>query len=437
MMTFEAPSDLLNPATRDGAFTQLEGLGVHALRVVMYWRDVAPQANSATKPDFDTTDPAAYNWGNYDAVVDAANARGWKVVLTVTGPVPKWATQSKTDQVTRPKPEEFAPFMAAVGKHFAGRVSVWSIWNEPNHPQFLAPQFDAKHNPASPMIYRALYKAALKGLRSAGLTNPPVLFGETAPRGGGKVVSPLVFLRGALCLNKSYKLQHGCGALEMAGYAHHAYTTAAGPFFVPPSPNDVTIGVLSRLSKALDKAAAAHVIPAGLPIYLTEFGIQSFPDPISGVSLQRQAEYRAISERIAYDNPRVHSFSQYLLTDDKPIAGAKGAAKYGGFESGLKTSKGIVKPSFDAFRLTLAVKLVTKTTVSVWGLVRPATGATSATLEYRAGTSGVWHTTKTLATNSLGYFRSRVAYRKDRQYRLVWMSPAGPTYTGAATRAYK
>ena len=36
-------------------------------------------------------------------------------------------------------------------------------------------------------------------------------------------------------------------------------------------------------------------------------------------SLQRQAEYRSISEQIAYDNPRVAAFSQYLLTDDAPI----------------------------------------------------------------------------------------------------------------------
>jgi hypothetical protein len=436
-MSFEAPSDLLNPATREAAFEQLDTLGVHAIRVLMYWRDVAPQPNSPTKPDFDTTDPASYNWGNYDGVVDAADARGWKVLLTVTGPEPKWATESKKDQVTRPKPEEFAPFMAAVGKHFSGRVSQYSIWNEPNHPQFLQPQFDSKHNPESPTLYRALFKAALKGLRSAAVPNPQVLFGETAPRGGGKVVAPLTFLRGALCLDSKYKLKSGCGAIDMAGYAHHAYTTSAGPLFKPPSKNDVTIGVLSRLTGALDKAARAHAILPNMPVYLTEFGIQSVPDPISGVSLQQQAEYRSISERIAYDNPRVKAFSQYLLTDDKPIAGATGAAKYGGFESGLKTSKGQDKPSLAAFRLPLAIKKESSTAVSAWGLVRPALAATSVVLEYRAGASGAWHTLKTLPTNALGYFRSRVSYRNHRQYRLVWTSPAGGTYTGAATRAYK
>ena len=53
-------------------------------------------------------------------------------------------------------------------------------------------------------------------------------------------------------------------------------------------------------------------------VYLTEFGIQSFPDRLLGVSLARQAEFIAISEHIAYRNRRVRSFSQYLWRDDEP-----------------------------------------------------------------------------------------------------------------------
>ena len=141
--------------------------------------------------------------------------------------------------------------------------------------------------------------------------------GETAPTGTGKDVAPLTFLRGALCLSTSYKKSGSCAKLRVDGYAHHAYTTRSGPQFKTPKPNDVMIGTLSRLVSALDKAAKAGVVSKSLPIYLTEFGIQSTPDPIYGVSLQRQAEYRSYSERIAYYNSRVKAFSQYLLTDDK------------------------------------------------------------------------------------------------------------------------
>ncbi len=116
------------------------------------------------------------------------------------------------------------------------------------------------------------------------------------------------------------------------------------------------IGVLPRLVTALDKAAKAGVVTKKLPIYLTEFGIQSVPDPFFGVSLQRQAEYRSYSERIAYDNSRVAAFSQYLLTDDLPRADVPESQKYGGFESGLRTTGGKAKPALDGFRLPLVAK---------------------------------------------------------------------------------
>ena len=64
-----------------------------------------------------------------------------------------------------------------------------------------------------------------------------------------------------------------------------------GPRFVPHDTRDVTLGVLSRLERALDRAGKAGAIPRGLPIYLTEFGIQSRPDRIQGVSFAKQAAY--------------------------------------------------------------------------------------------------------------------------------------------------
>jgi hypothetical protein len=433
-VTFEAPRDLFDVNKRENAFKEIDSLGAHALRVVLYWQDVAPEKDSRVKPKLDMTDPASYDWSKYQPVLDEAKQRGWTMQVTVSGPVPRWATNGARDNVTRPSPNEFRMFMTAVSKHFGDEVTRWSIWNEPNHPQFLQPQYDARHRPVSPGIYRGLYAAALRGLSAAGDTKP-VLMGETAPTGTGKDVAPLTFLRGALCLNDSYKKQKGCGTLRVDGYAHHAYTNRSGPTFKTTNPNDVMIGVLPRLVTALDKAAAAGVVKKQLPIYLTEFGIQSTPDPVFGVSLQRQAEYRSYSERLAYYNPRVAAFSQYLLTDDEHLTTGPTLLRYPGFESGLRTSTGKAKPALDGFRLPLVAKRSGTSKVTLWGLVRPAQGATKVTVQQHQ-IGGSWKSLATVTTDAGGAW-TRSASRGDakREWRVLWTAPDGTHFTGPPTRA--
>ena len=183
-----------------------------------------------------------------------------------------------------------------------------------------------------------------------------MLFGETAPIGydtrqeparneGSKAllhpVAPLAFLREALCLNAKYKKSGSCGELQMTGYAHHAYTLPAGPYYAPPERDDVTIGVLSRLSNALNLAARAHAIPAGLPIYLTEFGVQSKPNKQLGVPLAKQAEYDAIAEHIAYSQP-ARGGVLAVPAQGRPArrrAGLERARRHVGFQTGLEYVK--------------------------------------------------------------------------------------------------
>jgi hypothetical protein len=434
-MTFEAPVDLSNDVTRPQAFDELASFGVRSTRIVLYWQNVAPDSGARVKPSFDATDPAAYNWRAFDAQVAGAVAHGWKVLLTVSGPVPRWATNGARDNVTRPSPAEFQKFVTAVGRHYGRQIDRWSVWNEPNHPQFLLPQYSAAtHTPQSPGMYRRLYLAAQRGLQAAGLGDAPILIGETAPRGTGKVVAPLTFLRGVFCLDDRYRKRGNCAKLATAGYAHHAYTTAAGPLFKPKEPNDVTIGVIGRLVTALDRAARAGAVSSRLPIHLTEFGIQSFPDPIVGVSLAKQSDYRSIAERLAWGNPRVVAFSQYLLRDDAPSPDAPITARYPGFESGLRTNAGKAKPSLAGFRLPLAA-FRAGSRVSLWGLVRPATAATTATVEYRSGSS--WRRLFTVQTDAHGSFTRTTAFRSGRRYRLSWTAPDGTAFHGTTTSVYR
>ena len=430
-LTFEGPKDFLNPTTRPAALDEIQSLGVHALRVILSWSAVAPGADQAERPNFEPTDPAAYDWGQYEALLAAARERGWPVLVTISGPVPKWATAAKLDNLTRPSATAFGAFVTAVGRRFGDQIDSWAIWNEPNQPQFLRPQFARGGQAESPKIYRGLYQAAVRGLEAAGQGADTILIAETSPRGNRRVVAPLRFLRGMLCLDSKYRKRGRCGALRADGYAHHAYTTRQGPYFVPPSPaskDDVTIGVLSRLTSALDRAQAAGALTKRLPLYLTEFGIQSVPDTQQGVSLAKQVENRAISERIAWTNPRVAAFSQYLLRDSDPT----GPREYGGFESGLRFADGRPKPSLAAFRLPLAVRRV-GSKVSIWGLVRPATAATTATITYADRGSARFKTLRTVKTDARGYFVVSSAYRKGRRWNLTWErfsgSPVG-SYTG-------
>ncbi len=419
-LTFEAPRDLMNPGLRAGALDEIGSFGVRSVRVIVTWKTVAPGQNDAQRPDFEPTDPDAYEWGEYEPLMAAIKARGWSVLMTISGPVPVWATQHKRDDKTRPSPSAFAAFVTAVGRKFGDQVDTWAIWNEPNQPQFLRPQYARGGKAASPAIYRNLYLAGVRGLRKSGQGDERILIGETSPRGNSNVVHPLRFMRAMLCLDSKYKKRSKCSALPADGYAHHAYTTRQGPSFKPPNPDDVTIGALSRLTSALDRARRAGAFAKRLPIYLTEFGIQSTPDLQQGVSLKQQVQYRAISERIAWNNPRVVAFSQYLLTDSEPT----GPNQYGGFESGLRHSSGKAKPSLAGFRLPIAVKRTTPAKVSIWGLVRPAKGATTATITY-ADRGGSFKKLRTVRTNARGYFTVSSTWRKGRRWNLTWEGRSG------------
>jgi hypothetical protein len=417
-------------AQRAQVLDEIKAFGVDWIRVVMYWRDVAPRPGSRSAPQFDETDPAGYDWTTYERIVDEARARGIRVLVTPSGPAPDWATLSG-DGVHYPSPTRFRRFMTAVGRRFGARISLWSIWNEPNHPQFLAPQY-RRGAPYSPRLYRRLFQAAHRALDATGNRRDRVLMGETAPRGSSNVVHPLAFLRGALCLDRRYRKRRGCAALPADGYAHHPYTTRAGPFFVSRRRDDVTIGSLGRLIHALDRAGRARAIRRRLPIYLTEFGIQSKPDPVYGVSQMRQEEYRAIGERIAWGRGRVRAISQYLMRDDLP---RKGRNRYGGFESGLRFYGGRPKLAYRGFRLPLVARR-TGGRVRIWGHARPHDGHERVAIEYR-DRRGRWRHLKSDRTGRSGYWATTTRYRRGRVYRVRWRSPTGARLAGSPTRAIR
>jgi hypothetical protein len=431
--TVEAPSELLS-GSPDAGLDQIRDLGATAIRLQMSWSLVAPDADAKKAPSFNQTDPNAYpagNWARYDAAIDGARARGLKVYLTLAGPAPRWATAAKKDQLTRPSPEAFSKFATAVGRRYGSKIAWWSIWNEPNLGKLLKPIKGLE----SAKIYRQLYLQAYSGLRAAHIS-APILIGELAPIGNTfrdiGTIHPLQFMRAVLCLDSRYHKARTCGKVPTQGFAMHPYTTKFGPFFQPRNQDDVTIGVLSRLTKALDRAANAGALPRHLPVYVSEFGVQSYPDRVSGVPLPTQSDFRSIGEHMAWSNARVKSFSQYLLRDDRTIDGG-----YGAFESGLFLYKnGAIKPAYYGFRLPLVVTKGKGSRVSLWGFVRPAHGhAGSLQIQVKDG-SGAWKKLTTQHYAGKGYWTRSATTKAGRQWRVEWRDPAtGTTWDGSATVA--
>src|SRR3954451_25063272 len=95
--TFEAPTELIDGNTRDQTLDEIRGFGVTQIRQLVYWQSYAPSPNAKRKPKFNAADPNAYpagTWDRLDRLFAGAGGRGIKVQLTLTGPVPKWATST-------------------------------------------------------------------------------------------------------------------------------------------------------------------------------------------------------------------------------------------------------------------------------------------------------------------------------------------------------
>jgi hypothetical protein len=251
----------------------LAALGVDRIRVSVFWRVVAPDPLSTTRPaNFTAADPNAYPagaWSRYDTIVTFARARGIAVNFDVTDPAPLWATgkppRADIQNTYNPSPSEFGQFVQAVATRYSGsfvapipvedtgapgpagdlpRVGYWSIWNEPNQAGWLTPQLvpgaGGKLIERSPTLYRQLVDAAYTALENTGHASDTILIGETAPEGltakglpkcsskqGPSVctgsLKPLHFIRQLYCLDDSYRPLTGSAAA-----ARGCPTTAAG-----------------------------------------------------------------------------------------------------------------------------------------------------------------------------------------------------------------
>ena len=99
-----------------------------------------------------------------------------------------------------------------------------------------------------------------------------------------------------------------------------------------------------------------------------------------------------------------------------------------GFQTGLEYVSGARKPLYFGWPVPLTVRK-SGGGFALWGLVRPAAGATKVTVLVRPKGSRSYRTLKTVTTNSLGYWALRSSVR-GQAWRVRWTSPTGTRYEG-------
>ncbi|CAN5593911.1 hypothetical protein BH20ACT17_BH20ACT17_01730 [soil metagenome] len=203
------------------AMQKLRSLGVDRVRLTANWSVLTRDPDADSKPaDFHARDPGAYpqsRWLALDDAVRLAQRTGLKVMIDIGFWAPHWATTDPPGPRARTNvdPQAFADFAVAVARRYNGTwgpstltfprpplpsVDQFVLWNEPNHPSLLLPQWKGRGRrarPASPALYarmvRAAYPAA-KAVHPAGkfMLGNTSSDGGRAPRGA---VAPLLFLR--------------------------------------------------------------------------------------------------------------------------------------------------------------------------------------------------------------------------------------------------
>jgi hypothetical protein len=432
--------------SRHNLLDEVDAMGVDVIKAGLLWADAAPRGKRKPR-GFDGSDPSQYpRWGAYDALVHDAQARGLRVMFALAPPYPGWATKRKGDREgsTTPNAREFGRFAEAAGQRYPS-VDLWTIGNEPNHPNFLAPQSKGGR-PVAPHSYRSMVRSSVAGLHRAGHSGSTILFGELLPIGksssGPKLnLQPIRFLREFFCLDSNWRPFRGRAAkvrrcnryrklTGLDGFAYHPYTRPGGPRIVEPSTNDATIRSIGRVTRALDRAGRKGRIGGGrLPIWNTEFGFQSNPpDPYLGARLKRIPDFMAESELwLSLRNRRVVSYSQYTMTDT-PLRG--GGDVFGTWQGGLRYANGRTKRGvYSAFRLPIFVRQLGPSAVEVRGAARPGGSGSVVQVQQRQGGSGFEDLGGPITVrNARGYFsaRFRVAQASRRTFRFRFQDMTSP-----------
>jgi hypothetical protein len=277
-LTFDTPAQLAT------ALDDAKRMGMDYIRVDFGWEDYQSFSNFA--PDY----------GKFDNVVAAANARGLKILATIDFP-PPWARRAGCKDTSACPPADnaqFAKFVKQSVARFSARgVHYWEVWNEPNIVAW-APAPD-------PADYTKLLVTVSAAIRSAD-PHAFILMGGLAanhPGDGGPFIKPYDFITAVA--------QDG-GLKSVDAISYHPY----------PDGDPATSMTFQAISQSPTSIISAlnQVGAPNMPIWITETGaaVLGSPDQLkASEAYQVQEAKREVEVLSSY--PNVASFFWFSYQD--------------------------------------------------------------------------------------------------------------------------
>lgn len=246
-----------------------------------------------------------YDWTATDRVVNAARARGLKV-LGVIAYTPSWARGFWTRHTAPPTVSaDYGVFAAAVARHYGKRMAAYELWNEPNLPRMFGGQVNAAKYAE---LLRSGY-AAIKTVRP----RMTVISGGLSPDG----VDPTQFVRDIY--------RHGAGnSFDAVGL--HPYVGSGDTTHSMRRMSDMITDVRGIMDRHRDRT---------LEIWLTEFGTSAYA---GGPTADNQARVALEQLALAARTPLVGPCFLYEIKDSGPAI----ASIYG--RGHLLSNNGAPKP---------------------------------------------------------------------------------------------
>lgn len=217
------------------------------VRQVFDWRSIEPE-------------PGVYDWESYDAIVNAAAARGLRIAAVLWGS-PGWAA---SDPAAPPGDlADLSRFSAAFAGRYGDRIDVYQVWDEPN----LAAGWGGQ--PADPIGYAAMLEAVYEPVHQAD-PGALVLTAGLAPtiETGPDNLSDVLYLRA---------LYENGAASFFDGVAGKPYGFDTGPDDRRANSNLLNFSRVLLLRREMERFG-----DEGKPLWVSHFGWNALPDGWDG-----------------------------------------------------------------------------------------------------------------------------------------------------------